>query len=51
MGYTLCIDMGPLLITWINLIPINHISSKVWDEITNQFPNLYACAYGVGMDK
>ena len=33
---------GPILLTWLTLIAAwisNHMPSKVWDEITYQFPN------------
>ena len=33
---------GPLSLTWTNFIPewiSNHVSSKVWDEISNPFPH------------
>ena len=39
-----------LLITWINLIPTwirNHMSNKLWDEITYPFPNFSGCTVEV----
>ena len=38
----MCIEQGPLLLTWIILISAwisNHMPSKVWDEITFPFLN------------
>ena len=42
--------LGPLLLTWFNLIPeciSNHMPSKVWNEITDAFLNFNGCSVGV----
>ena len=46
------IDLGPLLLTWINFIPsmdkwFHLFFFKVWDEITYPFPNFNSCTVEV----
>ena len=33
------VDLGPLLLTWINFNPSMDLPSKMWDEITYQLLN------------
>ena len=41
--------LGPLLLSWFNLHPNmdNHMSCKVWDEITYPVPNFNGCTVEV----
>ena len=38
---------GYLIPSWI----INHMPSKLWDEITHPFPNFNSCSWSLRMDK